>query len=779
MQAASTGVAPIAPTAASGPSALNGPGPGLGTRMGSGQAAAATPSASSSARPSPAMSTSSPSTSFGQAPSRSPPAHIVSDLMTSRPAAAAAASSPSVASQRPPSLSTVPASTSAVSSGFGKLVPNGAKESAPRVSQHLPSQSPIPLLDRQRPPPPPQMARQPPPPKAGPDTGTSSQGIPPTSGFPSPGRDSSNLKFIDDRTRITFGIQQSVPEAVRRAVRDNWKKCLLGSEFHLAFVLNATIHYASPAAIQRGIRDFGGAMIANGKHAIIDMMTTQDLDEVADLILAKASVAFFDRALERRLKTIEAKKLINALARAERLGYDPSDVEEEVAQHPAPVPSCHPVPTSVSVPQFMHAMPSIAPPVSSVSPFPQQPLPLHCTTCLRRFNRQSAYDYHVKVKVCTRSPSTANGFKYNCQHCGQGFTTVMGLQYHNANKVCGDFGEPVRASPVPAAAAPPPTPGPVKTVSSPNTYTTPTARRTQPQAAPATNSSSAKGTPGLKSADGTISDPYAHLSPEQLSAMREELREAELKYSDRMRQAMLNPNEDERRTKLDGLANSFGTKQSIIRKKYGVRLRMRRTRAEINAERHRMQYKTASELQAELDHGQRRGPGRPALAAHRNGSSRTGLRTPSQSVSKGAEAAVNQPAARVVTLASSAPVPQPKSENPEMQVSMRLGKRHFSGDGELPQSKRTAYSEMGGLGGATAEAETMDPTRAKEKPRAPGTVNEPVTLDDSDSNETETDSSSDSDDEDIPAQLPASVLQSLQRSSSVSLSRPEPNSGIH
>ena len=40
--------------------------------------------------------------------------------------------------------------------------------------------------------------------------------------------------------------------------------------------------------------------------------------------------------------------------------------------------------------------------------------------------------------------------------------------------------------------------------------------------------------------------------------------------------------------RLEGLRNSFGTRQSIVRKKFGVRLRERRTKAEILAERERM-----------------------------------------------------------------------------------------------------------------------------------------------------------------------------------------------
>lgn len=47
-----------------------------------------------------------------------------------------------------------------------------------------------------------------------------------------------NPKLNEDRTRITYGIRQSIPEAVRRSVRDNWEKCLLGSDFHQAFIVS-------------------------------------------------------------------------------------------------------------------------------------------------------------------------------------------------------------------------------------------------------------------------------------------------------------------------------------------------------------------------------------------------------------------------------------------------------------------------------------------------------------------------------------------------------------
>lgn len=192
--------------------------------------------------------------------------------------------------------------------------------------------------------------------------------------------------------------------------------CTQHNVANMSSQLNASIHHASPQAIQRGMRDFGKGLIAAAKTQIVEQMTTADLDELMPLLLSKASVAFYDKCLEERLRTIDAKRLINALARAERLGYEPSDVtevqdDEQDTAHSAK----HPNPPSQPV---------------SVTPAPANPGPLpHCGICFRRFPAQSAFDHHVKMKVCTALPSTPGGFKYNCQHCGQGFTTPMGLQY--------------------------------------------------------------------------------------------------------------------------------------------------------------------------------------------------------------------------------------------------------------------------------------------------------------------------------------------------------------
>ena len=86
-----------------------------------------------------------------------------------------------------------------------------------------------------------------------------------------------------------------------------------------------------------------------------------DIDELMDSILSRASAQFLDKALARRLETIPARQLVNALARAERLGYDIQDI---VRDHDEQViPSMHSVPTQSAMPV---PMPSINPPTPAI-----------------------------------------------------------------------------------------------------------------------------------------------------------------------------------------------------------------------------------------------------------------------------------------------------------------------------------------------------------------------------------------------------------------------------
>ncbi|KAH8894128.1 hypothetical protein GQ53DRAFT_89744 [Thozetella sp. PMI_491] len=106
----------------------------------------------------------------------------------------------------------------------------------PAPAQQFPYQKPPPYLGQSPSKPiimdPPSVRNRPPPTNG------------PAAGFASPTRDYAreSTKFVDDCTRLNFAVQQSVPEAVRRILRDNWEKCLLGSDFHQAFISTLSLH---------------------------------------------------------------------------------------------------------------------------------------------------------------------------------------------------------------------------------------------------------------------------------------------------------------------------------------------------------------------------------------------------------------------------------------------------------------------------------------------------------------------------------------------------------
>ncbi|KAK1825683.1 hypothetical protein QBC39DRAFT_270563 [Podospora conica] len=556
---------------------------------------------------------------------------------------------------------------------------------------------------------------------------------PPGAGFPSPLQDYARLnnKFVDDCTRLTFAVQQSVPEAVRRIVRDNWQKCLLGSEFHQAFILNASIHHATPSITQRAVRDFGRKMVAESAEELIKHFTTVDLDSIADVLLEKASDSFLDKCLAKRLLTIEAKPLVNALARAERLGYAPTDNIILEDRHERVV-------VQEAFPGAKVSIPTTAPP--RPNPPPQVPTTqLQCNRCFRTFPYQAAFDYHTQKNVCSIAPPTSRGFAHSCAPCGQGFDRIEELGLHTESKVCSTKARPVTQTPVTngfVPSQPRPTP----------TQPTPTQTQSLPRRAA---SIAASGTP---SGSPIPSDPYAHLTPDKLEAMNEELQEAEAKYAPRFQEAELIADEKERRQKVEGLRNSFGTKQSMIRKKYGVRLRERRTKAEIQAERERLGIKRQErEMERSFISGS---PAELASAAPKP----------------------KQPAAPRSSVGSgwtAANTPRADSIWQEHEAKRRrldnTGEYRASPNGvdqTTPSRKLISATELGGgLAGSSATAELHDPTmppqpaKAYEQSGARVQIHEPATnghakqataaisVDDS--------SDDSSDDEDIPSTLPS------------------------
>ncbi len=159
---------------------------------------------------------------------------------------------------------------------------------------------------------------------------------------------------------------------------------------------------------------------------------------------------------------------------------------------------------------------------------------------------------------------------------------------------------PIPVPTVPSSSQPVPTNGFQATQSTPAPQSTPVHRSTSAQATGSATTTPASG--------GIAADPYGHLTDQQRQLMNEELAAAEQKYAPKFAEAELIIDEAARKARLEGLRNSFGTKQSMIRKKFGVRLRERRTKAEIMAERERMGLR-----RAERDQG--RGSVGPASAA--------------------------------------------------------------------------------------------------------------------------------------------------------------------
>lgn len=223
-------------------------------------------------------------------------------------------------------------------------------------------------------------------------------------------------------------------------------------------------------------------------------------------------------------------------------------------------------------------------------------------------------------------------------------------------------------------------------------------------------------------------DPYAHLTPKQLREFNEIMQNAEEKYGGLMREAML-LDEPERSKRLASLKNSYNTKQSTTRKRFGIRLRERRTRVEIEADEARL-----------------------LNSPSRNGTPTNGTPVPGD---------------------ESRPKKRPRTDDAPVPTSSGM-----TGTQEVLQ-KRVPRAEMsGGLSGSQATAELTDPTAylnppqpryTPQKPSAAssqpktswsprharaslrGTQDDPMAIDDDDS---DTDSDSDDDDDgDIPATL--------------------------
>ena len=142
------------------------------------------------------------------------------------------------------------------------------------------------------------------------------------------------------------------------------------------------------------VRDFGLKMIQVSKKRLAEQLSTADLDECADILVGKAGAAFLDKALKKRFETIPAQRLLNFLAKAERLGYDAEDIVEEKpnAKGEQVIPSANKISMDIfnePAPQFQPVMRPMPGPIpSNGSLFVKT-----CASCRRPCSSTSAWNY--------------------------------------------------------------------------------------------------------------------------------------------------------------------------------------------------------------------------------------------------------------------------------------------------------------------------------------------------------------------------------------------------
>ncbi|KAH7163187.1 hypothetical protein B0J13DRAFT_31627 [Dactylonectria estremocensis] len=520
-------------------------------------------------------------------------------------------------------------------------------------------------------------------------------------------------------------VSAASPDVVRQVIRDRWEKALLGSQYHVAFLLNATLHQANDDTLIRAVKDFGSKMVKVSKPQIVRHLSADDFDEIADLVLSKVSPGFLDKAIARRFETIPARQLVNALARAERLGYDVQDLvqEEHVipSLHSLVVPSIpsQPVPSQVVPSQFTEPQAArksetkvplpVQPPSQPAQPaYPSQPYEsrpgdiVHCF-CGWPCSSAKAQEYHLKKSACNKVEEKDRVGKDLCPHCGCRFTSGGGLIYHNKVNVCGAYTEEQTKKMANIIAA----------------YRAEkrgeSAKATPSQAPPTWSPYQTQSTPGVPktSASTPLSDPYSKLSPDQRASFDKEMRDAEEHYGGLMKVAM-RLDQPEQDKQMASLKNRYNTKQSVTRKKYGIRLRERRSKAQIDAERTRLFGTPDGPSLSGRD-----GP-RPASKKARTGEDGQSVVTAQASISRGGTSWNNAGVAE--------------------KGGMSGPSATFQSNGPVGSTQRPQEHQAARVGEQT-------PGRVH-SPQPRGTQDEPLSIDD-DSSGSESES-----DDDIPASLP-------------------------
>ncbi|KAG5948665.1 hypothetical protein E4U53_006203 [Claviceps sorghi] len=474
-------------------------------------------------------------------------------------------------------------------------------------------------------------------------------------------------------------MKSTDPSTVRHVIRDIHEVALLGSEYHYAFLLNTCFHQASPATLDTTVQRFGGKLVASSLRSFLSHATPELLDSVSDLLLSKLSSDFLDRALDKRLATIRARSLVNALAKAERLGYDARDVvvegrngSEHVIPHSKPNLAQNPAHRRQSY--HHHSPPShqldmneprIVPPANqSYQSITAQNL-LYCGMCGRPCSGAHALRYHKLKKNCEHLEKYDRITRDICAHCGTVFSNASGLVYHTKSQVCGNYSQEDVGAILPwllkfyrereASASMP--------AISAHQHMSPSASH-RPGHSRFTSINAGSNALPTGHAAAKLSDAYAHLSAEDRASFDAAMKQAEDKYSEEMKRVLANNDFSmaERDLELAKLKNRFNTKQSITRKKYGIKLRERRPKHEIEAERSRILSSTTNWSPSSSSH-------------HLSQTQTTG---------------------------------EPASKRPRMSMGGQSSGTYIPVTSDLP--RRVTIGEMGGLGNSAGTAEHVDPT---------------------------------------------------------------------
>ncbi|KAK3185234.1 hypothetical protein K4F52_005934 [Lecanicillium sp. MT-2017a] len=334
------------------------------------------------------------------------------------------------------------------------------------------------------------------------------------------------------------------PAVVRQAVRDLFETTLAGSDYHSSFVCHSVFHKTAPPIFASAVKSLGENYVKSSLDEIFTHVDTEALDRVAPQVFSKASASFMDQALESRLDTISGRQLVNALAKAERLGYSAEDIVVEssgASKSERVIPAIKDISSSL-----VAAQPQAAP----------SPQPAQAPTMAWPVSPEICGDYSpehtgaVEALLKTPRPAPMPSKLLPASH-------KPALQNHDVQRLK--------------------TPG---GASSPAPGSRPTASASPAQAQ------------GYSSPGNGNSDPYAKLTPEQRQAFEADMRRAEDHYGQLLAAANKIENEEEKTTEMNRIKNTYATKQSLTRKKYGIRLRERRTKAEVEEERQRIMDKT-------------------------------------------------------------------------------------------------------------------------------------------------------------------------------------------